>query len=226
MIRGLAAADVEAIVAARGAGPFASVDEFARRTGLSAAVIGRLARADGFASLAVDRRTALWESLPIRPTPPLLGELPYGEPAADLPAIGEYEQVAADYRATSLSLRAHPLSFVRDELERRGVVRAVDLATHEVDRRVRVAGLVLLRQRPGTAKGITFVTLEDETGTANLVIHPGTWDRFRRAARHAVVLQARGRLQREGPVIHVVVDGLEDVGSLLSDVDSRSRDFR
>lgn len=136
------------------------------------------------------------------------------------------EHVVADYAAAGLSLRKHPVSFLRESLLELGAVAAEELSTLRPDRRVKVAGLVLMRQRPATASGITFITLEDESGIANLVVYPGVWQRFRQTARFASVMMAAGRLQREGDVIHVVCDRLDDVSELFSRLNSRSRDFR
>jgi error-prone DNA polymerase len=122
-------------------------------------------------------------------------------------------------------LRGHPLQFVRAKLDRMGIVPSQQLATLPVDRRYKVAGLVLLRQRPGTAKGITFVTIEDETGPANLIIRQEVWERYRRVAGGATAMIAHGRLQRVDAVIHLLVDRMQDLGRLLGQIDSRSRDF-
>ena len=141
-----------------------------------------------------------------------------------------YEQVVADYRTTGLSLRAHPISFYREQLDRLGITPAQRLVELPNDAPVRVAGLVLLRQRPGTAKGITFVTLEDETGTMNLVVHQHMWDRYYRIARRAPAWIAHGHIQTapqsEVPIIHVVVNRLEALAEQLRQLDVKSRDFR
>ena len=141
------------------------------------------------------------------------------------------EEVLADYRTTGLSLLAHPLQFLRGELEKLRVVPASGLRTWPDGKWVRVAGLVLVRQRPSTAKGITFVTLEDETATANLIIRPEVWKRFRAAAFGATVLIASGPLQRGhhvpmvGENIHVLVAKLEDFSVHLDGITSQPRDF-
>jgi error-prone DNA polymerase len=141
-----------------------------------------------------------------------------------------HEQVVADYRTVGLSLRAHPISFYRDQLDRLGITPARRLVELANDMPVRVAGLVILRQRPGTAKGITFVTLEDETGSANLVVHQHTWDRYYRIARRAPAWIAHGHIQTAPqsavPIIHVVVSRLEALAEQLQDLDVKSRDFR
>jgi error-prone DNA polymerase len=142
-----------------------------------------------------------------------------------LPKMTAAEEVLADYRTAGLSLSAHPLQFLREGLDRLGVVAASRLKTWPNGKPVRVAGIVLVRQRPGTAKGITFVTLEDETGTANLIIRPDVWQKFRQAALGATVLLAHGRLQRQGLVIHVLVTRMENLSGRMNDLGPQSRDF-
>lgn len=239
MLFGLPIAQGEQIVARRGKRPFASMDDFARRTGLSRAAIARLAKAGAFGSLGTSRRRSLWDALGEDNRPlPLFDEADCeeGECEAvngtldidtdiDLPLMSPQEEVLYDYRTQGLSLRAHPLEFLRAELESLGVTPARGLATWPNGRRVCVAGLVLVRQRPSTAKGITFVTLEDETGTANLIIRPHIWQRYRPAALSATVLMASGVLQREGLNIHVLVSRLEDFSVHMDGMLSQSRDF-
>ncbi len=226
MVRGLSAAHGTRIMQARGEQSFSSFADFTRSTRLSNAVLKKLATADAFGSLRLDRRAALWQSLPEQKTLPLFDDdEPAEEPADGLPPMTPQEEVVADYQSAGLSLRGHPLQFLRPMLEELQVVPACDLARLPVDRRYRVAGLVLLRQRPGTAKGITFVTLEDETGPANLIIRQEVWERYRAAAAGASAMIAHGRLQRVGQVIHLLVDRVENLTHLLEDVSPRSRDF-
>ena len=214
--------------ARRRGGDFRGFEDFARRTALPRQALQVLARADALASLKIDRRSALWKSLPARESAPLLeasADYDDQEPLPELPGLTAQDQVVADYSTAGLSLRQHPVSFLRQRLNDLRAVTAESLAILENDRRVRVAGLVLMRQRPSTAAGITFVTLEDETGAANLVVYPNVWQQFRPAARFAGVLLATGRLQREGDIIHVVCERLDDLSELLKNLDSRSRDF-
>jgi error-prone DNA polymerase len=143
----------------------------------------------------------------------------------DLPKMSPAEEVLADYRTTGLSLSAHPMQFLREYLNRQGVVPAEKLTVLPNGRPVRVAGIVLVRQRPGTAKGITFVTLEDETGQANLIVRPDVWKRWRSAALGATILQANGRLQRHGMVIHVLTTKLINLTDQLKQLVTRSRNF-
>jgi error-prone DNA polymerase len=250
LLRGMARGDARRIVEARGEGEFRSMEDFVRRTGLGRPAILRLAKAGALGSLVADRRRSLWEALEQDPHElPLFaspkGTVPFSRPCfarcprklgqspVFLPPMSPAEEVLADYRATCLSLRGHPLEFFRGELDRLGVVPADQLgrlslaASHDPARQqvVQVAGLVLVRQRPSTAKGITFVTLEDETGTVNLIVRPGVWRRYRAAAMGAVVLLAKGRLQCQRRSIHVVVTRLEDLSAWLGGIASQSRDF-
>jgi len=231
LISGLRRADAESIVAAREAGgEFPSMADLARRTGLARPTLERLAEADAFQSLGHDRRAALWQALDhagrCRPLP-LFDSAAADDPATPvLPRLTEQEEVFADYHAAGMSLRRHPLSFFRDELTSMGVLAADRLLTYPAYRAVKVAGLVLMRQRPSTAKGITFVTLEDETGTANLVIRQAVWQHYDLIARRASSLIAHGLLERKNEVVHVVVRRLEDMAERLGRLDNKSRDFR
>jgi len=138
------------------------------------------------------------------------------EPAVRLPEMRLGEHIVSDYAFLELSLKAHPMALLRQSFAREGVVRAVELGTIEPGRLVTVAGLVLVRQRPGSASGVVFVTLEDETGIANLVVWPDTFERFRADLMGATLMSCQGRLQREGLVIHVVAERLIDLSKRLS----------
>ena len=232
-ITGLRADAGEKIMQARETGPFTALADFARRTQLGQATIERLSRADALASLKQDRRVALWQALGQEKKPqhqPLFGDMDADDDQdALLPALAEQEQVFADYRTVGLSLRAHPISFYRRQLSELKIVSATDLETRPDNRQVRVAGLVILRQRPATAKGITFVTLEDETGTINLVVKPPIWERYYQIVRTRPAWIAHGKLERRSGVTHVIVNRLEDLAERLGereDVQQRSRDFR
>ncbi|HEY2894129.1 MAG TPA: OB-fold nucleic acid binding domain-containing protein, partial [Pirellulales bacterium] len=229
MIRGLSQAHAATLEQERACGPFCDWEDFARRVRLSRAVIVRVAGADAFGSLGIDRRGALWRALgedkKVRPLPLFADTTSDEEPIATIPRLQLRDEVVADYRTAGLSLRAHPMSFHRQQLESWKVVPADQLPTYPADRPIRVAGIVLVRQRPGTAKGITFVTLEDETGTINLIIRQDIWQKFYRVARTAAAFLAHGRLQREQEVIHVLVSKLEDLSDLLAGLGSQSRDF-
>lgn len=229
LVRGLKESAARQITAQR-TRPYQSIEDLALRTGIDQGAIGALANADAFGSMQLDRRKALWDALDApedTAQKPLLG-LGWGqrEETASLPALSAREEVYADYLSTGLTLRQHPLSFYRERLDTLGVLRAEQLATHPENALVKVAGLILIRQRPSTAKGITFVTIEDETGTANLVVHTHIWQRFDQIARHATSFIAQGRLERANQVIHVVVRRLEDLAATMGNLHHRSRDFR
>ncbi len=230
LVRGLSQSPAEAIVTARGSTPYESISELSRRAGVTQSVIERLSAADAFGSMKLDRRLALWEALDqaSKTQGPSLfsNNLEEDAPLPAFEALSARADVFADYRALGLSLKAHPLSFCRDELTRLGVVTSRSLREHPVDRPVKVAGLVLMRQRPGTAKGITFVTIEDETGTANLVVHVDVWKQFDLVARRAQAFLVEGRLERQHEVIHVIVRRIEDLADRLATIQHKSRDFR
>ena len=210
-------------------GRFRSFEEFAQRTQLNRATLQLLSRADAFASLKIERREADWKSLPAREQLPLFDgpeAAASDDPVPELPEMSAQDQVVEDYSSAGLSLRKHPVSFLREQLIQLRAVTAEQLADLTPDRRVKVAGLGLMRQRPATANGITFVTLEDETGITNLVVFPSVWQHFRQTARFATVMMATGRLQREGDVIHVVCERLDDVSEMLEQIDPQARNFR
>jgi len=209
------------IAQARGAG-FDSIRDLWLRTGLQPAALERLAAADAFRSLGFDRREALWAIRALRRAGdkddlPLFARvaMPELEPEASLPAMPPGQQVVEDYRHLRLSLKAHPVSFLRADFESRGILRHERLADIPSGRRVTVGGLVLVRQRPGTAKGVIFATLEDETGIANVIIWPKVFEAFRPAVLGARLVSVTGRLQSASNVIHVVADEIKDLTPLL-----------
>ncbi len=236
MVSGLAEKEGRALVAARGAG-YRTAGEIARRAGCNRYTLDRLAQADAFGSLALGRRQALWQTSVLDgKMPPLFAAADvFEEPAADLPPVTESQEVLADYRAMGLTLRQHPLAFLRSRLEARRVTQAIALKTTEAGEMVLVAGLVLFRQQPQTAKETIFVTLEDETGTANLIVWKQVHERYREAVYQAKLMACRGVLQKEGQVMHVVARQIWDWSALLKQLDPqhnapalpvRSRDFR
>ena len=230
MIVGLHGASAETIVAARASGQFVSTNDFLRRSHLPQAQATILADADAFGSLSHSRRVALWNAMMVESQPRQQSLFDALEPEDDftsnLPVMDAEEEVYADYRTTGMSLRSHPLAFHRREIESLGVIPTGDLPHIADGTRVKVAGLVLLRQRPGTAKGITFVTIEDETGTANLVVHHNTWERFRSITRHSNAWIVHGQVQSKDSVIHIVVQRVEDLTANLPSVHVKSRDFQ
>ncbi len=221
------------IMEVRGSG-FDSIRDLYFRTRIEMGALQRLAHADAFGTMALDRRRALWAIKGLSGTfnkPNAVEDLPlfavaaapeeergapvHTEEAVDLPALAPGEQVVDDYDALRLSLKAHPVSFLRGKLSRRGAVTAAALRDHPAERMVEVAGLVLVRQRPGTASGVIFMTLEDETGVANIIVWPKVFENFRRTVIGARMISVRGVLQKEQGVIHVIAHRLSDMTAVL-----------
>ena len=197
--------------------PYPDIATLHRRAGISVSAIETLAAADAFRSTGLDRRQALWQVRALAEASPLpLFEAAderedRPEPAVALPAMAEGEQVVEDYRTLRLSLRAHPLSFLRERLVARGVLPAEALLRAQDGDRAATAGLVLVRQRPGSAKGVIFMTLEDETGTVNIVVWPNILEKYRPAVLGGRLVLVRGRVQRAGEIVHLVAAHLEDL---------------
>ncbi len=234
-VKGLSEEDGRALVDARGRG-YASLRDAWRRSRLDPRPLERLADADAWRSVGLDRRAALWEVRALKERPlPLFDHVELtarpgdnapppelaAEPAVTLPEMTIGEHVIEDYSSLSLSLKAHPLSLLRESEDLRGCVPASSLVEARHNARITVAGLVLVRQRPGTASGVVFVTLEDETGVANLVVWPSMLETYRREVMRSKLLIARGRVQREGIVVHVVIDRLTDRTDLLQALSPR-----
>ncbi|MGN6690285.1 MAG: error-prone DNA polymerase [Sphingopyxis sp.] len=227
-VRGLANLHGAAIVGARGDAPYDAVEDVWRRAGVPRVAIERLAEADAFHAIAENRRQGLWKVRGLGEAPlPLFqaadereaGFSPEGiEPPTILRPMTDGREVVEDYRATQLSLRAHPLSFLRDELEDMGIVRCADLQHIRDGRNIEVAGVILVRQRPGSAKGVLFVTIEDETGIANAILWPDRFEIYRRQVMAASMIAIRGRLQKEGEVIHVIADRIVDHDAMLRSI--------
>jgi error-prone DNA polymerase len=240
LIGGLAEPELKKLIAARGNG-FSSIDRLAAIAGISRVTIERLAEADAFRSLGLDRRAALWaarrldtigirrpnrdrsklgdakteDALPL--LTPHLGDEFFPEPEVALPTMPLCEHVVEDYVTTGLSLKQHPVHFFRERLAALGAIRNAQLRDEVLsqDSIVTVAGLVLVRQRPGTSKGVVFMTLEDETDIANVIVWPKVFERNRRTVMTSRFLAVRGRLQRAGLVIHVVAENFTDLSAQL-----------
>jgi error-prone DNA polymerase len=233
-INGLCKKDMDIIVERR-AGGYDSVRDLWLRTGLSPSVLGRLAEADAFASLGLPRRDALWAVQGLnragdKDDLPLLRSLVFTplEPDAQLPPMPPGAEVIEDYRFLSLSLKGHPVSFLRSRLDAKGALTCAELA-HMRDgapARVVVAGLVLLRQRPGTAKGVVFMTIEDETGAANIIIWPKLFEKQRAETIGARFVAVTGRVQKESGVIHVIAQRIEDLSAELRLLEARPQTRR
>jgi error-prone DNA polymerase len=218
-VEGLRAADAERLVAARGTRPYASVEDVRVRGGVPVHAIERLAAADAFRSMKIDRRAALWDSRALKAAPdlPLFAAADARDEGAEpeiakLPAMPLSEHVVNDYQTVRLSLKAHPMRFLREHYEGRGFVTARELASLRDGKPLSIAGLVLIRQRPGSAKGVVFITLEDETGVANLVVWPDVFGKQRKIVMGARLMAVHGLVQKDEDdgVIHVIARRLED----------------
>ncbi|MGE6695186.1 error-prone DNA polymerase [Sphingobium limneticum] len=232
MVRDLANADGAAIVTARGKQLYSNVEEIQRRAGVGRGALDRIGEADGFGSLALSRRSGLWDvkglgnaALPLfAAADERDGKLRQEaiEPTVLLAPMGEGAEVVEDYRASGLSLRAHPLAFLRDELRARKMITCEQLQTVKDGRWIELAGIVLVRQKPGSAKGVMFITLEDETNVANLVVWTNVFEKNRRTVLGASMMGVRGQVQREGEVIHLIAQRLDDLSPLLASVGHRA----
>jgi error-prone DNA polymerase len=225
-VRGLPREVGAAILGARAGAPFASLGDLVRRAGISRAWLVRLAEAGALGALAPDRRNAVWRSLGVEADG---GDLFAGvsppEPDAGLDPASATEEVSADFAATGLSTRSHPMAVVRPTLASRRVRTAREIARMPDRAPVEVAGLVIVRQRPETARGIVFVSLEDETGIANLVVMPEVYERCRPVVRGAPFVLARGEVERSGDVVNVRVESVAPL-ALAPTVGPRAREFR
>jgi error-prone DNA polymerase len=226
-IKGIRQDDMEMLVDRRGKG-YKAITAL-RDAGISIATLERLADADAFRSIGLDRRKALWEVSALQDMPE---EIFKGQPSeslletqVSLPLMSQSEHVVQDYNAVGLSLKAHPVSFIRPQLEMLRI-----LSTHQINnvvtdgQLVKVAGLVLVRQRPGTAGGVCFITIEDETGFTNLVVFEKLFEKYRKEILHARLLMVEGRLQREGLVVHVIVSKCIDLTKMLGKLVQREQD--
>ena len=235
MVKGLAERDGQLLVAARAGGPFASVLELSRRTMLPVAALNALARADALRGLSLNRREAAWAIKALRDDAlPLFAEADrraasvtpeIAEPAVALPPMTGGRDVVEDYRSHGLSLRAHPLAFLRGKLAALGAQPCAALRAARRGGRITVAGLVLMRQKPGSAKGTMFLTLEDETDIANLIVWPALFEKQRRVILGSSLLACRGRVQRGTGVVHLIADELIDHSALLRQVGGQDQAF-
>ena len=216
-----------AIVSARLDGPYRSLEDLRRRSGLPAAALDKLAAADAFGSLDLSRRQGLWAAKGASTAPAPLFEAAGieeldGAPPDALPRLSAGEEVVGDYQTIRLSLKGHPVAFLRPRLAAAGAIPARELATAPENRRVAVGGVGLIRQGPGSAKGVVFVTIEDETGVANAVLWAKVFETYRPEAMGARMLVIRGRVQRAEGVTHLVAEQLEDWTSALADISDQA----
>ncbi|MGA3341743.1 MAG: OB-fold nucleic acid binding domain-containing protein, partial [Methylocella sp.] len=236
MVRGFANGNAAALIAARADEPFISIDDLWRRAGVPAAALVQLAEADAFrSSLKLARREALWAIKALRDEPLPLFTAASAREAKTVPELHEPpvtlrpmtagSEVVEDYGHVGLTLRSHPVSFLRGDLHRQRIVTCAEAMQARDGRWLETAGLVLVRQMPGSAKGVIFITIEDETGIANLVIWPKLYERQRRVILSAGMLAVHGRIQREGEVVHLVAHRVSDLSNALASVGHRDATF-
>lgn len=226
VIKGLSEAGIERLLESRVAGPFCDAEDMAHRARLDAKDLGALAAAGALAPFAPNRFRARWAVAGIEKSRPLLERTRIPEAVPMLEAPGEGEDIVADYRHLGFSLRRHPLALLRERLVAHGIATAEAVRALPNGARVYAGGIVITRQRPSSASGVTFITLEDETGYLNLVIWERLAERQRRVLLGATLLGVRGRVQQESGVLHVIADQLFDHSPWLGQLTMRSRDFR
>ncbi|MDO9003723.1 MAG: helix-hairpin-helix domain-containing protein, partial [Aquabacterium sp.] len=225
MVSGLSSEAATRIIDARQAGPFKNVEELSRRARLDQSDMRHLAAADALISLAGHRRQQVWEASALHRAPALLREAPVHEDLLTLPCAPEGEEILFDYASLGLTLRRHPLALLRAKLDEQGLMSAQALRELPHGERTRACGIVTVRQQPPTAGGVVFVTLEDETGTVNVVVWKRLRDRQRQELLHSRLLAVHGVWQREGDVRHLIAHHLRDLTPLLGRLATESRNF-
>ena len=225
LVKGLGHEAAQRMVQARHEAPFLNVDDLSRRAGLAQTDVRALASGDALRSLAGHRRQQVWDASALHQAPVLLREAPVAEGALALPAPPEGEDILFDHASLGLSLRRHPLALLRPRLQSQRLQTSTELHALPRGRLARACGIVVGRQQPGTASGVVFVTLEDETGSVNVIVRPELKARQRTELVHARLLAVYGVWQREGEVCHLVAQFLKDLTPLLGRLSPRSRDF-
>ncbi len=225
LVKGLRQAAAQRIVQARSDSPIADVQRLAELAQLDRRSLSALAAADALSSLAGNRHHAVWAVSGVELPLPLLPQMTLREGIPLLRRPQEGQDIIADYRTAGLTLRRHPLALLRDRLRRKGICCASELKDLPTGAEVKIAGLVIGRQRPGSASGVTFVTLEDETGSINLIVWQAVGEAQRLALLRSQLMEARGKLQHESAVMHVIVTRMIDRSRLLGGLTTRSRDF-
>ena len=225
LVKGLSQAAGERLVAARREQPFHDVADLARHAKLNRHDLEALAAAGSLAGLSGHRRHALWDVAGIERMPPVLDEAPIDEVSPALAPPGEGDDIVADYASLGLTLGRHPVALLRERLQRQRMFTAAELKALPHGRVARVTGLVTGRQRPGTASGVTFVTLEDETGMINVIVWRDLAERQRKELLRSSLMTVYGTLEREGEVVHLIAGRLRDQTALLGNLVTRSRDF-
>jgi error-prone DNA polymerase len=229
VVKSLALAAVDRLLDARRERPFMSVQDLTARAALDRGDLEALAAAGAFASLSGNRHLAFWEvagterPLPLAPPGARSGSLEEGRPLLAAPT--EAERIVADYASTGLTLGRHPMALLRERLRSKRLLSASDLGCVANGRPVSTAGIVIMRQRPQTASGVTFLTLEDESGQVNVIVWESVGREQRRALLESRLLEVHGELQRQAEVMHLIARRLIDRSALLGELLTRSRDF-
>jgi error-prone DNA polymerase len=229
LVSGLQRTVAQRISLARAQGVFQSTQDLALRCQLDASDLKALASADALQSLSGHRRQQVWDASALKPAPALLQGVPIDEALLPLPAAEEGEEVTFDYAALGLTLRSHPLRLLRELLSKKKLLTAAQMHDFPSGRLVRACGIVTMRQRPQTAKGVVFVTLEDETGSVNVIVWNTVKEQFRQEVYQSRLLAVYGVWQRDddsgGQVRHVIAKRLVDLTHLLGELATTSRDF-
>lgn len=226
MVDGFKREAAERIVRARAATYFESAEELARLADLEHLDLRQLAAADALRSLSGHRRQQVWDAAALRRPPTLLRQAPVDEPVLELKAAEEGEEVVWDYRTLGLTLRSHPMSLLRPKLAGRRFMTATQLLAKRNGVAVSFCGIVTLRQRPETAKGVMFVSLEDESGNVQVIVWPSVREAQPKELLHSRLLAVHGHWQRLGEACSLIAKRLEDLTSLLGKLETSSRDFR
>ncbi len=226
LAKGLSRSAAGLLVDARKQRPFDSLQDLARRASLDKRDLRALVDAGACARLTGNRHRAAWEAAAVEPPLPVFPEVEVAEGIPMLPVPTEGQSIVADYRALNLTLGRHPLALLRERLREHGLLTARELKDQPHGTRVRTAGIVITRQRPASASGVTFITIEDETGHANLVVWAAVAEAQRQHFLEARLLEVHGELQRQGEVMHVIAARLNDLSRWLGTLEARSRDFR
>jgi error-prone DNA polymerase len=232
LVAGFNEAAGERLMAARRDVPFTDAEDLARRAQLNRGEVSALAKADALATLTGHRRRALWATLGVDADAPRsapLASRSRREAPVDLLAPTEGQDIVADYHHTALTLRRHPLALLRERFNAKGYLTAAGIGNARDQQRVRTTGIVTCRQRPSTASGVTFITIEDETGTVNVVVWNTTGEKYRRALLHSTLMTVYGHVERVtsgvAPIVHLIASRLEDHSPLLGALVTPSRDF-
>jgi error-prone DNA polymerase len=225
MLKGLAAGAAERIAEVRAIKPFDNLDDLRRRAELSGEDLHALARANALVSLSGHRRQAAWQVAGMQAMPGLLKDAPIEDDAIILPPPSEGQEILSDYANVRLSLRRHPVALLRAQLRTMKLSSAAELQASPACNIARACGLVTMRQRPQTAKGTLFVTLEDETGNINVIVWPALFDKQRKDILNARLMAVYGTWQREGAVTHLVAKRIADLSAMLGDLTIEERNF-